>query len=178
MTGSERSTAPSHAHDADFVAWTRQQAAVLRSLSGCIPDLDAENLADEIEAVGRAELNHASRVLRRILTRLIMLAALPDGEAVKRWKEDALAWQGDAVIACSAGVREHLDLPVIWRLAANAATRTITNSHLLKTEPPQTCPITLHRLLDMNFDPVACAEAIGVEILKAPNRCPSLPRPP
>jgi hypothetical protein len=52
------------AYDEDFFAWTQEQARLLRE--GDIGDIDLENLAGEIESVGR-------RNRREIRSRLIML---------------------------------------------------------------------------------------------------------
>jgi hypothetical protein len=54
------------AYDEDFFAWTQEQARLLRA--GELTDVDAENLAEEIESVGRSDR-------REIRNRLIVLLA-------------------------------------------------------------------------------------------------------
>jgi Domain of unknown function DUF29 len=54
------------AYDEDFFAWTQEQARLLRD-SGAA-DIDAENLAEEIDSVGRSDR-------REIRNRLIVLLA-------------------------------------------------------------------------------------------------------
>ncbi len=54
------------AYDNDFFAWTEEQARLLRE--GELTDLDVENLAEEIESMGRS----VRRELRNRLTVLIM----------------------------------------------------------------------------------------------------------
>lgn len=53
-------------YDTDFVRWTEQQAAALRA--GLLDALDLENLAEEIESLGKRD----RRKLRSRLTVLIM----------------------------------------------------------------------------------------------------------
>lgn len=52
------------AYDRDFFAWTLEQAHLLRA--GCLSEIDAANLAEEIEAMGRS-------VRREIRSRLLVL---------------------------------------------------------------------------------------------------------
>jgi Domain of unknown function DUF29 len=54
------------AYDNDFFAWTEEQARLLRE--GELTDIDVENLAEEIESMGRS----VRRELRNRLTVLIM----------------------------------------------------------------------------------------------------------
>ncbi|HEX9173374.1 MAG TPA: DUF29 family protein [Telluria sp.] len=42
-------------YEADFVAWAKEQAGLLRS--GNLFDIDALNIAEEIESIGRRERN-------------------------------------------------------------------------------------------------------------------------
>ena len=39
----------------DFVRWTEEQAAALRRAKGSNPPLDWENLAEEIESLGKSD---------------------------------------------------------------------------------------------------------------------------
>lgn len=43
-------------YDDDFYAWTQQQAAVLRNLPAASSQLDAGLVAEEIEDLGRSEV--------------------------------------------------------------------------------------------------------------------------
>ncbi|MBA9034312.1 DUF29 family protein [Rhizobium leguminosarum] len=50
-------------YESDFVSWTRDQAALLRTLDPPPPGLDVENLAEEIESLGRGEICSLSQRL-------------------------------------------------------------------------------------------------------------------
>ena len=54
------------AYDEDFFAWTQEQARLLRA--GELTDVDTENLAEEIESMGRSD----KRELRSRLIQLLM----------------------------------------------------------------------------------------------------------
>jgi len=43
-------------HDVDFYTWTREQAARLRASPCDVSQLDLDNLAEEIEDMGRSEI--------------------------------------------------------------------------------------------------------------------------
>lgn len=70
---------PSQQHDTDFYRWTQDQAALLRALPRTSNLLDIDNLAEEIEDMGRAEIKEISTLLRQTLVHLIKLAFAPRG---------------------------------------------------------------------------------------------------
>ena len=53
----------------DFYLWTQQQAALLRT--GKWQELDYENLAEEMESVGRSEKRELGNRLEVLLTHLL-----------------------------------------------------------------------------------------------------------
>ena len=54
-------------YDEDFVRWTEEQAAALRRAKGSNLPLDWENLAEEIESLGKSD----RRELRSQITRIL-----------------------------------------------------------------------------------------------------------
>lgn len=75
-------------YDADFVAWSRQQAKALRAAArpGSNQDLDWENLAEEIEGLGRSERSAVGRHVMRIVQHLAKLDVSPDVEPRNGWR--------------------------------------------------------------------------------------------
>jgi hypothetical protein len=59
-------------YDRDFVLWTEQQAATPRRAKGSNMPLDWENLAEEIESLGKSDRRALSSQIRRILHHLLM----------------------------------------------------------------------------------------------------------
>lgn len=56
-------------YDQDFYAWTYDQAAKLRS--GQLTELDRENIAEELETLGRSEKRELVNRLTVLLTHLL-----------------------------------------------------------------------------------------------------------
>ena len=69
-------------YDDDFVAWTEQQAEALRSASrgSTNQPVDWENLAEEIESLGKSDRRELHSQIYRIIRHL---AKLSDGDARK-----------------------------------------------------------------------------------------------
>ena len=61
-------------YDHDFYAWTQHQAMVLRTMAVADNRFDRENLAEEIEALGRSERDAVRNQIRRIIEHLLKLA--------------------------------------------------------------------------------------------------------
>jgi hypothetical protein len=148
-------------HESDFVGWTERQAAILRSLPGGTFGLDTINLAEEIADVGRSEIRETSSLLRQVLVHLIKLAARPDSAAADHWVDEVLAFQGDAVLACTPGIRQRIELERLWQLACNAAARSLARRGDELGALPAACPLTLDDLLAVAFDPLAAAGRIA-----------------
>lgn len=61
-------------YDDDFFAWTQHQAMVLRSMAVADNRFDRENVAEEIEALGRSERDAVRSQVRRIIEHFLKLA--------------------------------------------------------------------------------------------------------
>ncbi|MBV9826610.1 MAG: DUF29 domain-containing protein [Alphaproteobacteria bacterium] len=75
-------------YDHDFVLWTEEQAAALRHADAARTNLplDWENLAEEIESLGKSQRAALRSQLRRILRHLFKLAASPAGAPRRGWE--------------------------------------------------------------------------------------------
>lgn len=151
---------PSRRHEADFYGWTQEQAALLRALPRSSNRLDIDNLAEEVEDLGRAEIKEISSLLRQTLTHLVKIAADPGSPAVAHWVGEASGFQSDAVLAFSPGLRQRIDLPKVWTLAVRNAADAL-REHGVEVPPlPQDCPFTLDELLDVEFSPRRSASVL------------------
>ena len=63
------------AYDSDFFAWTEEQARLLRA--GELAEIDALNLAEEIESVGRSETDTVLSLLTNVLGHKLRLLGWP-----------------------------------------------------------------------------------------------------
>lgn len=63
-------------YETDFVAWAKEQAALLRS--GNLTTLDALNIAEEIESMGRSERNELQSRMAVLLAHLLKWQFQPE----------------------------------------------------------------------------------------------------
>ncbi|MCB8836880.1 DUF29 domain-containing protein [Aurantimonas sp. VKM B-3413] len=152
---------PSQQHDADFYRWTQDQAALLRGLPRSSNLLDIDNLAEEIEDMGRAEIKEISSLLRQTLVHLVKFAFDPKAPSVAHWVGEASGFQGDAVLAYSPGLGQRLDLSKIWKVAKRNASDSLAEYGISVPPLPDECPLTLDQLLDTGFSPREAAAAVA-----------------
>ncbi len=75
-------------YQTDYYAWTRDQAAKLRAMAAARVNstLDLENLAEEVESLGRSDLNAVRSQIRRIIEHLLKLEYSPVQEPRADWR--------------------------------------------------------------------------------------------
>ena len=151
-------------HEIDFYRWTQEQAAALRLAPPDLLALDFDNLAEEIEDMGRNEANAISSLLKQTLAHLLKIAIDSNAQAVNHWYEEATTFQGDAVLSFSPGLKQKLDLDMIWRVARNGATRSLQVHNVVIPPLPDTCPLSLDDLIDPDFDPREAVSSISSAI--------------
>lgn len=79
-------------YDEDFVAWTRQQAKALRAVARGRSNepLDWENLAEEIEDLGKSNRRELRSQILRILRHLLKLQFSPASDPRRGWYESVI----------------------------------------------------------------------------------------
>jgi uncharacterized protein DUF29 len=77
-------------YERDFALWTEQQGEELRRAAreGSNLPLDWENLAEEIETLGRSQRSQRGSLVRQIMTRLIKLAYSPTSPNWFGWESE------------------------------------------------------------------------------------------
>jgi hypothetical protein len=104
-------------YDDDILLWSEQQAEIVRKLGRTRRDLpndfDVENVAEEVESVGRSELAAVESNLRLLLVHLIKAALEPEAEAQRHWRGEAVSFAADAMSHYSNSMRQRIDLDVI-----------------------------------------------------------------
>jgi len=108
-------------YDDDILLWSEQQAAAIRRLGRNareIPnELDIENVAEEIESVGRSELAAVESYLELIFVHLIRLFVEPDSTAVRHWRGEVAGFHANARRRYSPSMRQRIDVNALWRSA-------------------------------------------------------------
>ena len=74
-------------YQTDYYAWTKDQAAKLRAMAarGENSTLDLENLAEEIESLGRSDWRAARSHVQRVIEHLLKLEFSPAREPRSEW---------------------------------------------------------------------------------------------
>jgi hypothetical protein len=108
-------------YEEDILLWSEQQAAVIRRLGRTRRDvpneLDIENVAEEIESVGRSELAAVESHIRLILVHLIKLVVEPDAEAARHLRGEIVAFHAEMRRRYAASMRQRIDIEDLWRSA-------------------------------------------------------------
>ena len=77
-------------YERDFFAWTLEQADALRRRDAGANALDFENLAEEVEGLGMAELRACESLLRQIVKHFIKIVSADDSQLrdVPHWRQE------------------------------------------------------------------------------------------
>jgi hypothetical protein len=146
----ERLDSMSDLYQADFAAWSQAQASALRRRSTA--GLDWDNIAEEIESLGRSERREIRSRLEILLIHLLKWRFQPDRRSVsweasieeaRRRIEDVLA-DNPSLRAVPAEA-----LAGAYRLAV--LSKTIRRLELERL--PQACPWTVDQVLAADFWP-------------------------
>src|SRR3954470_23926335 len=73
-------------YDKDFYAWTQYQAEVLRSMPCDDNRFDRDNVAEEIEDLGRSYRDAARSQVKRIIEHLLKLTYSPAADPRRGWR--------------------------------------------------------------------------------------------
>jgi hypothetical protein len=115
-------------YDRDFVRWTEEQSALLRSAQGSNLPLDWPNLAEEIESLGKSDRRALTSHITRILRHLLKLAASPATAPRAGWQESIEDARGEieTLLADSPSLRREVD-ELIRKQGPVAAKRAATD---------------------------------------------------
>jgi hypothetical protein len=115
-------------YDRDFVLWTEEQSALLRSAKGSNLPLDWRNLAEEIESLGKSDRRALASHITRILRHLLKLAASPATAPRGGWQESIEDARGEIEILLddSPSLRRGVD-ELIRKQSPIAAKRAATD---------------------------------------------------
>ena len=138
-------------HDTDFYAWANEQAALLRS--GRLTEADIENIAEEIESMGRSEKRELVNQLSVLLLHLLKWRYQPMLQG-KSWQTTIEQQRLHLTehLADNPSLRSRLDevIPVAYRHAIIDAEQQTGISR--KNFPP-TCPFTFDEAMNLDFWP-------------------------
>ena len=110
-------------YQTDYYAWTKQQAAELRRLAAARANstLDLENLAEEVESLGRSDLATVRSQLRRIIEHLLKLEHSPAVEPRFGWRESVIDARDVIPDVITATLRREVEAELAKDLPAGSA---------------------------------------------------------
>ena len=136
-------------YDEDILLWSERQSALLRRrVAGELvndAELDWPNIAEEIEDLGRSQLQAVESLLRQALTHMLKAAAWPHCRDAPNWRADAIGFRIDAASRYAPSMRQRIDLARIYRQAQLGLPETTDGQPPLPVSV--TCPMTLDELL-------------------------------
>lgn len=152
MTPLPRITASRAAdYDADFAAWTDEQARRLRDLRPV--GLDWDNLAEEIESLGRSDKRAVGSALKIVLEHLIKWRYQPQKRSAS-WS-DSIDEHRDRILRILEDSLSLAALPaeILEQEYARARRKALRDTGLDADGVPTACPFTAAQALDSNFWP-------------------------
>ena len=137
-------------YDTDILTWSERQAALLRRVGAgeIINDqVDWENVAEEVESVGRSQLAQVKSLLVQALAHMLKAEAWPLSREVPHWRAEALGFRGDAADIYTPSMRQRIEVAELYARALRRVPETIDGQEPLPL--PEACPVTLDELLDL-----------------------------
>jgi hypothetical protein len=138
-------------YDTDFYAWANEQAALLRA--GRLSEADVENIAEEIESMGRSERSELVNRLAVLLVHLLKWRYQPEPRG-RSWGL-TVEEQRDALqdhLADNPSLKSQLD-ELVARAYRRARINAERETHLPRATFPPTCPFTFDEAMNPDFWP-------------------------
>jgi Domain of unknown function DUF29 len=145
-------------YDRDFFGWTQQQAGLLRREARLQPgtDLDLENLAEEIESLGKRDRRALTNNVARIAEHLLKLQYSPakDPRPGSENPVDVHRTKARKILADSPGLRSDLQdmLSESYGDGRRRAVRAL-RGEVDPTVLPERCSYTVDQMLDQDWWP-------------------------
>lgn len=140
MRTDEAQSAARTLYEADLYTWAIEQAALLRA--GDLSALDRDNLAEEIECLGRSEFNRLASFYRLVLLHMLRWEHQPNLRS-GRWAISIAVYRQHVaeVIADNPGLKPRLD-EALERAYRYARLEAIAETGLPGSAFPETLPFT------------------------------------
>ena len=147
--GLSKSASAADLYERDFYEWTRSQPRAVES--GSLDDIDWDNLAEEIESLGRTQRRAVQSHLEGLMAHLL--------KCMVQLERRTASW--DRTIRAQQAIVDLIEAsPSLTRFPAERLTKAYKHAVLLaardtgldETRFPQQCPFTVEDILDPNFD--------------------------
>jgi hypothetical protein len=139
-------------YEEDFYAWTEQQADLLRRLPAVGKELDLENIAEEIESLGRSDLRAARSLCRHIIEHFLKLEYSGLEEPADHWRDEIVEWRLQLEQILTRSIEAKLDMAALYRTALRLVRRLERDVPGLTSRLPRICPYTLDQIVSGGED--------------------------
>jgi Domain of unknown function DUF29 len=151
-------------YDDDILEWSEQQAAALRHVArtpGISNEIDWDNVAEEIECVGRSEFAAVLSFVRLILVHVIKAVSVPEASSLLHWRKEVVAFHSDLLDRVSPSMRSRIDIDKLWQRAIKQAEADLADQgHAVMPDLPRQCPLALAEIVAPEFDFIEAVAAV------------------
>ena len=117
-----------NSYNADILLWSQKQAELLRKRS--VNELDWDNIAEEIESVGRSQLHAVQSHIVKALLHDLKAEAWPLSRDVEHWRAEARLHRAAARRQYTSSMRQRLDMAALYRDARDGLPDTMYGTQL------------------------------------------------
>ena len=135
-------------YETDILVWSEQQSDLLRRMARgerVNDQIDWQNVAEEVEAVGRSERRACESYVLQALVHDLKIKAWPDSAEVPHWRIEAHSFRYEAGKAFTPSMRHRIDMGALYREALRRLPPAIDGRPPLSV--PQVCDVTLDAML-------------------------------
>src|SRR5437868_2108074 len=105
-------------YETDIVEWSEEQAALLRRIAAGERLNDASpdwpNIIEELESVGRSQVEAVESLLLQALVHMLKAEAWPLSLAAPGWRAEARLFRAQARRRFTPSMRQRLDVPGLY----------------------------------------------------------------
>ena len=138
-------------YDTDYYGWSNQQAALLRA--GKLSEADIENIAEEIESMGKGEKRELVNRLRVLLLHLLKWRFQPERRG-SSWSATIKIQRADIAhhMVDNPSLKSQIAEAVEWAYVGGRL-EAASQTELAEKTFPQNCPWTFAQMTDPDFWP-------------------------
>ena len=139
---------PDDLYDRDIVIWSERQADALRRVaaSSRANDVDWEHVIEEVEDLGRSEVNAAHSLADQIVVHLLKLRYWPDSPARNHWRAELVGFQTALARRYAPSMRQRIDIEDSLRRAVRQLEHA-RDDDPTSIAPPASCPFGVEALV-------------------------------
>src|ERR671910_1039470 len=146
-------------YQSDYYAWTKDQAAKLRAMAAARVNstLDLENLAEEIESLGRSDWRAARSQVQRVVEHLLKLEFSPAREPRSEWVDSIDQARDELADLLTPVLRREIedDLVTAFERGKREATKGLRRDGEREAAKalPAACPYSLDQIVSHGWYP-------------------------